>query len=81
MPFKSQFNCLWWLQQKYIYEKYIYLLTVNLDENALTKIGMFFQLESFVDKTTFNFHSFNKINYFATTQDATTIFYLFYLSL
>ena len=81
MPFKSQFNCLWWLQEKYIYEKYIYLLTANLDENALTKIAMFFQLESFVDKKTFNFHSFNKINYLATTQNATTIFYLFYLSL
>ena len=40
----------------------------------------FFQVESFVDKTTFNFHSFNKINDFVTTQYATTILYPFYLN-
>ena len=36
---------------------------------------MFSQLEIFVDKTTFNFHSFNKVNDFVTTQYTTAIFY------
>ena len=38
---------------------------------------MFSQLEIFVDKTTFNFHSFNKVNDFVTTQYTTAIFYPF----
>ena len=37
-------------------------------------------VESFFDKTTFNFHSFNKINDIATSQYATTIFYSLYLN-
>ena len=41
---------------------------------------MFFQLESFVDKTIFNSHSFNRMNDFATTQYVPTIFYPFYLN-
>ena len=41
--------------------------------------GILFHLESFVDKTTFNPHSFNKINDFATSQFATIMFYLSYL--
>ena len=35
----------------------------------------------FCDKTTFNLHSLNKINDFATTKYATARFYLFYLNL
>ena len=38
---------------------------------------MFSQLEIFVDKTNFNFHSFNKVNDFVTTQYTTAIFYPF----
>ena len=43
------------------------------------KIAIFFQLEIFVHKTTFNFHSFNKVNDFVTSQYNTAIFYPFYL--
>ena len=42
---------------------------------------LFFECEIFVDRTTFHFHSFNKINDFVITQYANTIFYPFYLSL
>ena len=45
------------------------------------KVAIFCQLETFVDKTTFNFQSFNKINDFVTTRYPTTTFYLFYLNL
>ena len=38
---------------------------------------IFFQLESFTDKTTFNFHSLNKINGFVATQYATSISYIY----
>ena len=42
-----------------------YTLTENLYENALSeKVALFFKLENFVDKTTFNFHLFNKVNNF-----------------
>ena len=44
------------------------------------KVAKFFQLQIFVDKTTFNFHSFNKVNGFVTTQYTTIIFYPFYLN-
>ena len=40
---------------------------------------LFFKLERFVHKTTFNFPSFNKINDFVTSQYAFPIFYLLYL--
>ena len=36
------------------------------------KIAIFNQLGNFVDKVAFNFHSFNKINGFVTSQYATT---------
>ena len=42
------------------------------------KLPFFFQFESF--GLIFNFHSFNGINCFVTTQHVTTIFYLFYLN-
>ena len=45
------------------------------------KVAIFFLLEIFVDKAIFNFHSFNKVNDFVTTQYTTAIFYLFYLNL
>ena len=43
-----------------------YTLTEKLHENALSKkkVALFFQLETFLDKTTFNFHLFNKVNNF-----------------
>ena len=44
------------------------------------KVAIFFLLEIFVDKTIFNFHSFNKVNDFVTTQYTTAIFYPFYLN-
>ena len=48
-------------------------------ETLCTRKCDFFQLERFVDKTTFHFHAFNKVNDFVTTQFDTTIrFYLFY---
>ena len=51
-------------------------LTDKLYGNALAKKNaIFFQLEIFVDKTTFNFHSFNKVNDFVTTQYTSAIFY------
>ena len=34
----------------------------------------------FIDKITFNFHSFKKINDFVTTQYTTALFYPFYLT-
>ena len=45
-------------------------LTTRVDGNILAKkiLPFFFQSERFVDKTTFNFHSTNKINGFANTQ-------------
>ena len=44
------------------------------------KAAIFFHLEFFVDKTTLNFYSFNKVNCFVTNQYTTVIFYLFYLN-
>ena len=44
------------------------------------KAAIFFHLEIFVDKTTFNFYSFNKVKCFATTHYTTAILYLFYLN-
>ena len=44
------------------------------------RVAIFFQLENFVDKTTFNFHSFNKVNDSVTTQYTTAIFYSIYLN-
>ena len=41
---------------------------------------IFFQLEILVDKTTFSFYLYNKVNYFVTTQYTTAIFYPFYLN-
>ena len=49
-------------------------------EKLYPKKKSFFQLEIFVDKTTFNFHSYNKVNDFVTTQYITPIFYPFYLN-
>ena len=43
------------------------------------KFAIFFQLEIFVDKTIFNFHSFKKVNDFVTIQYTTAILYPFYL--
>ena len=40
----------------------------------------FFRLKSFVDKTTFDFYSFNKISDFVTTQYGTAVLYPFYLN-
>ena len=42
------------------------------------KIAIFLELENFVDKTTLNFHSFNKIN-FVTTQYPNAIFYPYFI--
>ena len=42
------------------------------------KIAIFLELENFVDKTTLNFLSFNKIN-FVTTQYANAIFYPYFI--
>ena len=42
---------------------------------ALELKKFFFQLDSFIDKTTSNFYPFNKFNDFVNTQYATTIFY------
>ena len=39
----------------------------------------FFPIIKFADKTIFNFHSFNKINDFLTTQYSNTAYYLFCL--
>ena len=40
---------------------------MKLDGNALVKKNFFYpfliQLENFIDKTTFDFHAFNKISY------------------
>ena len=44
------------------------------------KFAIFFQLEIFVDKTIFNFHSSKKVNDFVTTQYTTAILYPFYLN-
>ena len=38
------------------------------------KLSYIFQLEIFFNKTTFNFHSFNKVNDFVATQYTTAIF-------
>ena len=46
-------------------------------EQLWQKKVFFFQLKSFVDKTTFHFHSFNKFDEFVTAQCATAIFYPF----
>ena len=55
--------------------------TAKLNGNAMTKKkAISFQLESLVDKITFNFHLFNKINNFVTSQYATTVFYPLYLN-
>ena len=67
---------------KSIYKNiYKYTLPAKLDGNALAEkeiLTIFFQLERFVAKTTFSFHSFNKIYDFVTTQCATTIICPFY---
>ena len=62
------------------------LLLVNLNRETLwkcfiqkRKVAIFFQLEISVDKTTFIFQSFNKVNDFVTSQYNTAIFYPFYL--
>ena len=52
-------------------------LTRKLGGNPMAKKKHIF----FCDKTTFNLHSLNKINDFATTKYATARFYLFYLNL
>ena len=73
---------------KFLYKFFLFLifliyntLTGKLNGNTLDeKIVIFFQWENFVYKTTFHFHSFDKTNDFITIQDATTIFYLFYLN-
>ena len=66
---------------KYFFHFCYNTLTLKLDGNTLAKKNChFFQLESFVDKTIFHFHSFNKVNDIVTTQYATTIFYQFYLN-
>ena len=59
-----------------------YTLTEKLHGNAAIKkeVAIFFQLEIFVDKTIFNFHLFNKINDFVTTQYSIAIFSPFYLN-
>ena len=62
---------------------FYHLLTARLDRNALAKkiIVIFFQLECFVDRTSFHSHSLIKINDFVTTQYAITIFLsIFYLN-
>ena len=54
------------------------IFTVKLNGNTFVESKChFFQLENFVSKTTFNFHSFNKFNDFVPTHYAATIFYLF----
>ena len=45
--------------------------TMKLDENALFK--KVFPIINFVDKIIFNFHSFNKINDFVTTQSSNNL--------
>ena len=59
-------------------------LAAKLNGNALaTKKKSkysFLQLELFADKTTLNFHTCNKVNYFATTQSTAAMFYPFYLN-
>ena len=44
------------------------------------KVAIFFYLQTFVDITTFNSHSFNKVNDLVITQYTITIFYPFYLN-
>ena len=39
-----------------------------------------FPSRNFVDKRTFNFHPFNKVNDFVTAEYTTAIFYPFYLN-
>ena len=62
------------------------LLLVKLNRETLwkrfiqkRKVAIFFQLEISVDKTTFIFQSFNKVNDFVTSQYNIAIFYPFYL--
>ena len=90
---KSFYNSFYKIHHSYMYIKYIKnssykifffffcnTLIAKLDRNALAKNdAIFFQLQSFVDKTTFNSHSFNKNNDFVTTQYATAVFYRFSL--
>ena len=65
---------------------FIFLLYIPKQKNSMEtlkpkkKIAIFLHLEIFVDKTTFNFHSFNKTNDFVTAQYTTAIFYPFYLN-
>ena len=51
----------------------------NLMEKLSHKKVIFFQLKSFVGKTIFHFHSFNKINV-VTAHYTSAIFYLFFLN-
>ena len=44
------------------------------------KVAIFFHLEIFVNKTTFDFHLFKKVNDFVTAQCTNAIFYPFYLN-
>ena len=65
---------------------FIFLLYIPKQKNSMEtpqpkrKIAIFLHLEIFVDKTTFNFHSFNKVNDFVTAQYTSAIFYPFYLN-
>ena len=57
-------------------------LIAKLDGNTLAKKNaIFLRLTFFVDKTAFNFHSFNKINDFVTNQYADLMYYQFYQKL
>ena len=67
---KSHFSSLRYLNRETPWKRFI----------QKRKVGMFFHLEIFVDKTTFNLHSFSKVNDFVTTQYTTAIFYPFYLN-
>ena len=67
---------------KLAYFLFYYTLPATLDTNAMArKIScIFFPIRKFINKTSLNFHSFNKVNDFVTTQYATTIFCPFYLN-
>ena len=58
-----------------------YLFPSHIDSSKrLAQKSNFLQLKCLVDKTTCNFHSFNKINDFDPFQYAAKIFYLFYIN-
>ena len=60
--------------------RYLNRVTTWKSFSQKRKVAIFFHLEIFVDKMTFNFHLFNKVYDFVTTQYTTTIFYPFYLN-